>query len=132
MSFIEGHKKVGGRQAGMPNKRTVARRKRSRETIMKIKSVMPGTPIADAHALMVATYLNEELDLYDRLAAARVAIQYEKPRLTNNNVNLKAEVSESFAKLWNAISSGDIADVASRLDQQQKQSAPIREGSSEC
>jgi hypothetical protein len=131
MSFTEGHQKIGGREAGTPNKRTVARRKRSRETIAKIKSVLPGAPIADAHALMVATYLNEELDLYDRLAAARVAIQYEKPRLNSNNVNLKAEMSESFVQLWHAISSGDIADVASRLDQQQKQSAPIRAGGSE-
>lgn len=47
-------------------------------------------------------------------------------QLMAKDVNITADVSESFAKLWEAISDGAAAEMADRVAEKPKQPAPVR------
>lgn len=119
--------KTGGRQRGSQNKRTIEKTKSQAETARLIGEIMPDAFIGDAHSLLQATYKNPEFDLHARVDAAKAALPYEKHRLVQKDVNLKADVSESFAKLWGLISAGGAAAVADSLVEKPGQSAPLRD-----
>jgi hypothetical protein len=72
-------KKTGGRVAGTPNKRK--RQAVVAEAIARVGETIPDAFAGDAHALLIATYKNPNLDLHVRLDAAKAALPYEKPRL---------------------------------------------------
>src|SRR6266446_4554746 len=72
-------KKTGGRVAGTPNKRK--RQAVIAEAIARVGETIPDAFAGDAHALLIATYKNPNLDLHVRLEAAKAALPYEKPRL---------------------------------------------------
>ena len=72
-------KKTGGRVAGTPNKRK--RQAVVAEAIARVGETIPDAFAGDAHALLIATYKNPNLDLHVRLEAAKAALPYEKPRL---------------------------------------------------
>jgi hypothetical protein len=71
--------KTGGRQKGTPNKRK--RQAVVAEAIARVGETIPDAFTGDAHALLIATYKNPNLDHHVRLEAARAALPYEKPRL---------------------------------------------------
>ena len=83
-------KKTGGRVAGTPNKRK--RQAVVAEAIARVGETIPDAFAGDAHALLIATYKNPNLDLHVRLEAAKAALPYEKPRL--QAVTLANEGSE--------------------------------------
>jgi hypothetical protein len=67
----------GGRQKGTPNKRTVALEKALADAAAKI------TGAGDAHALLMAVYKDSRQPIELRVAAAKAAIGFEKPRLSS-------------------------------------------------
>lgn len=75
--------KTGGRKAGMPNKRTLEL-EAARDLAMA-KVIAAGMKVfeGDALALHQVTYRNLDLPLMTRLAAAAIAIRYEKPALAS-------------------------------------------------
>jgi len=62
-------KKTGGRVAGTPNKRK--RQAVVAEAIARVGETIPDAFAGDAHALLIATYKNPNLDLHVRLEAAK-------------------------------------------------------------
>jgi hypothetical protein len=74
-------KKTGGRKKGTPNKRTQEREAATAKAAALISEAIPAAFAGDAHALLIATYKNPNLDLHVRLEAAKAALSYEKPRL---------------------------------------------------
>src|SRR4051812_29713738 len=99
--------KTGGRVKGSRNKRLKEYESAREQAARLIGEVLQGAFEGDAHAFLMATYKNPAFELHARQDAAKAALPYEKPRLSHKDVNLKADVSESFVKLWAAISNGN-------------------------
>ena len=70
-----------GRPKGARNARTKERERLVQEAAVAIESALPDAFTGDAHAYLMAVYKDASLPLKERLAAATVAIGYEKPRL---------------------------------------------------
>jgi hypothetical protein len=72
----------GGRQKGTPNKRTVALEVALAEAADKITGALGADAFEnDAHALLMAVYKDARQPTELRVAAAKAAISFEKPRL---------------------------------------------------
>jgi hypothetical protein len=82
MPFKRGQAKIGGRKAGTPNKRTIAKAQAMREVISRLQAGS-GSFAGDGYALLAAVYKTEEFDPPVRLDAAKAAMAYERPRLSN-------------------------------------------------
>jgi hypothetical protein len=82
MPFKRGQPKIGGRKAGTPNKRTVAKSKAVQEAI-KCLQAGSGSFAGDGYALLTAVYKSEDFDLSVRLDAAKAVMAFERPRLSN-------------------------------------------------
>jgi len=72
-------KKTGGRVAGTPNKRK--RQAVVAEAIARVGETIPDAFAGDAHALLIATYKNPNLDPMCGWMPPRRQLPYEKPRL---------------------------------------------------
>ena len=77
----KGSPKTGGRQKGVPNKRTEQREAAVQEAAELIRTVIPDAFDGDSHALLMAVYKDPQQPLERRMEAAKAAIAYEKPRL---------------------------------------------------
>ena len=88
-------KKTGGRVAGTPNKRK--RQAVVAEAIARVGETIPDAFAGDAHALLIATYKNPNLDLHVRLDAAKAALPYEKPRRRNTDREAWGSATRSAA-----------------------------------
>lgn len=75
--------KTGGRKPGSKNKRTADLEAATAETIEKIEAALGEAFAGDAHTLLVATYKDKSLPLETRIDAAKAAIRFEKPALSN-------------------------------------------------
>lgn len=73
--------RIGGRQKGTPNKRTLQRERLVKQAHQLIDDVLPDAFKGDAHAYLMAVYKDKTVPIKDRLAAATAAIGYEKPKL---------------------------------------------------
>lgn len=80
----------GGRIKGTPNKRTEKREQAMHEVAEKIFAALPDAFEGDAHALLMTLYKDTTQPLVIRLDAAKAAIGYEKPRLSNVDAKLDA------------------------------------------
>lgn len=89
-----------GRKAGTPNKASQARQAQVAAT--------GETPLDYMLSVMRDEYASKER----RDEMAKAAAPYVHPRLVSKDVNLKADVSDSFVKLWAAISNGTAAEMA--------------------
>jgi hypothetical protein len=107
MVFVRGQAKIGGRKAGTPNKRTVARAKALREAAKRL-AVGSGSFAGDGYALLTAVYKTEDFDLAVRLDAAKATMAYERPRLSNVEVttrSLDRMMDEDFFRAWDSVAS---------------------------
>ena len=77
----KGSPKTGGRQKGVPNKRTEQREAAMHEAAGKIETAIPDAFDGDSHALLMTIYKDPNQPLDVRMDAAKAAIAYEKPRL---------------------------------------------------
>ena len=92
MAAPKGHPRWGGRVKGAPNKRTKEALDAARDKSRKVlgEDAFDG----DAHALLMAVYRDTSLPLEVRLDAAKVAINYESPRLNAVAARVDAQVFE--------------------------------------
>jgi hypothetical protein len=82
MTAPKGHPRYGGRAKGTPNKRTKEMLDATRAAREKARRVLGNDAFdGDAHALLVLVYRDTSLPIELRLDAAKVAINYESPRL---------------------------------------------------
>jgi hypothetical protein len=81
MAKPKGSPKTGGRQKGVPNRRTEQREAAVQETAALIRTIIPHAFDGDSHALLMAVYKDPQQPLDLRMEAAKAAIAYEKPRL---------------------------------------------------
>ena len=82
MAAPKGHPRYGGRAKGTPNKRTRELLDATRAAREKARRVLGKDGFdGDAHALLCLVYRDTSLPLEVRLDAAKVAINYESPRL---------------------------------------------------
>lgn len=112
--------KTGGRVKGSRNKRLKENDAARALAAQLIEAALPDVFEGDAHCLLMATYKNRQLDMRLRVDAAKAALPCEKPRLSHKDVNLKVDASESFVKLWAAISNGSAAEMADSMAQEQE------------
>jgi hypothetical protein len=88
----------GGRQRGAKNKRTQALEHAQAEAALKIAGALgPEAFDGDAHSLLMAVYKDTTQPMEFRLAAAKAAIGFEKPRLAA--VETKIEGNLEFSRL---------------------------------
>ncbi len=73
--------RIGGRQKGTKNKRTVEREAATAQMAREIASVIEDAFEGDAHAFLVSLYKNPRQPIEIRVEAAKAAIGYEKPKL---------------------------------------------------
>lgn len=83
----------GGRPFGSKSRHTVEREAKIAATQAAAEALLPQAFKGDAHALLIWVYKDESLDLETRLAAARAAIPYEKPRLATIDANVRMDVT---------------------------------------
>jgi hypothetical protein len=80
----------GGRQRGVPNKRTVALARAQATASEKVTQALgPAAFDGDAHALLVSIYRDTRVTLELRLQAAKAALPHEKPRLQTIAMDVK-------------------------------------------
>lgn len=88
----------GGRQRGVKNRRTLALAQAQAETAEKIAAALgPAGFDGDALAFLQALYRDTTQAVETRLHAARVAVAYEKPRLSA--VQLEQSPSETTIRI---------------------------------
>jgi uncharacterized membrane protein len=107
MAAPKGHPRYGGRAKGTPNKRTRELLDATRAAREKARRVLGKDAFdGDAHALLVLVYRDTSLPIELRLDAAKVAINYESPRLqaiqveghTEIEVNIPPEEQRAIAQ----------------------------------
>jgi len=107
MAAPKGHPRYGGRAKGTPNKRTRELLDATRAAREKARRVLGKDAFdGDAHALLVLVYRDTSLPIELRLDAAKVAINYESPRLqaiqveghTEIEVNIPPEERRAIAQ----------------------------------
>ena len=107
MAAPKGHPRYGGRAKGTPNKRTRELLDATRAAREKARRVLGKDAFdGDAHALLVLVYRDTSLPIELRLDAAKVAINYESPRLqaiqveghTEIGVNIPPEEQRAIAQ----------------------------------
>jgi hypothetical protein len=80
----------GGRQPGVPNKRTVALAQAQAEASERVTQALGDAAFdGDAHALLVSVYRDTTQPMELRLHAAKAAVAYEKPRLQSIAMDVK-------------------------------------------
>jgi len=87
MARPKGQPKLGGRQKGTPNKRTVELQEKAEAAAQAIGSAIEGAFEGDAHALLMTIYKDPKQDIDLRIEAAKAAIRYEKPALAAVDLN---------------------------------------------
>ena len=93
MAAPKGHPRYGGRAKGTPNKRTRELLDATRAVREKARRVLGNDAFdGDAHALLVLVYRDTSLPIELRLDAAKVAINYESPRLQAIQVEGHTEI----------------------------------------
>ena len=93
MAAPKGHPRYGGRAKGTPNKRTRELLDATRAAREKARRVLGKDAFdGDAHALLVLVYRDTSLPIELRLDAAKVAINYESPRLQAIQVEGHTEI----------------------------------------
>ena len=93
MAAPKGHPRYGGRAKGTPNKRTRELLDATRAVREKARRVLGKDAFdGDAHALLVLVYRDTSLPIELRLDAAKVAINYESPRLQAIQVEGHTEI----------------------------------------
>jgi hypothetical protein len=92
--------RVGGRQRGTKNRRTVEREQAQADAAERITAAIPDAFEGDAHALLVAVYKDPQHDWHLRVDAAKGAIGYEKPKLNAVDANIKGTMQVSGALTW--------------------------------
>jgi hypothetical protein len=107
MAAPKGHPRYGGRAKGTPNKRTKEMLDAAREAREKARRVLGNDTFdGDAHTLLVLVYRDTSLPIELRLDPAKVAINYESPRLqaiqveghTEIEVNIPPEERRAIAQ----------------------------------
>jgi hypothetical protein len=84
----------GGRQKGVPNKRTVALAQAQAEASEKITAALGDAAFnGDAHALLVSVYRDTTQPMELRLHAAKAAVPFERPRLASVEAKVEAKLS---------------------------------------
>jgi len=104
MAPPKGHPRWGGRSKGEPTKETRAALRAAQETASRVLGDSAFT--GDAHALLCMVYRDTTLPLDVRIDAAKVAINYESPRLqaiqveghTEIEVNIPPEERRAIAQ----------------------------------
>ena len=81
MARPRGLPKTGGRRAGVPNKRSKARKAAADAVAKRLAAVIPEVFQGDAHAYLMAIYKDPAQETAVRIDAAKAALPYEKPRL---------------------------------------------------
>jgi hypothetical protein len=79
-------KKTGGRKRGSQNKKTAALQRAVEQAVGELIEPFEG----DSYAFLATLYKNKELPLAVRLDAAKTAIAYERPRLSNVAMTTKS------------------------------------------
>lgn len=88
-----------GRPKGAKSRRTKAREQQTEEAAKKIQAVLGEDAFdGDSHALLMAVYKDGRLPLSVRLDAAKAAIGFEKPRLSNIDANIDGTLGTYVAK----------------------------------
>jgi len=75
-----------GRKSGL-SKETIARRAAQHEMVQQIEATIPEAFLGDGYALVAAIYKDTRLPLTMRFAAAQSAMPYERPRLSQIDMN---------------------------------------------
>ena len=84
--------KPRGRPPGVRNKRTEALEAKRIEASQTLQEMIPDGFEGDAHTFLVAVYKNPAIDLDTRIDAAKAAIRFEKPALSNIDGKLDATI----------------------------------------
>jgi hypothetical protein len=97
-----GQAKTGGRKAGTPNKKTAA----LKQAVVEAVGALPDAFEGDSYAFLATVYKNQALPLGVRLDAAKTAIAYERPRLSNVEMttrSLDRMTDEDFFRAWDSV-----------------------------
>lgn len=89
--------RVGGRQKGTPNKRTKAVKEAVAAVAEQIVSDIEGAFSGDAHALLMTVYKDPLHEWSLRIDAAKAAIRFEKPALSN--IDAKADIKSTVTRI---------------------------------
>jgi hypothetical protein len=97
-----GQAKTGGRKAGTPNRKTAA----LKQAVVEAVGALPDAFEGDSYAFLATVYKNQALPLGVRLDAAKTAIAYERPRLSNVEMttrSLDRLTDEEFFRAWDSV-----------------------------
>jgi hypothetical protein len=97
-----GQAKTGGRKAGTPNRKTAA----LKQAVVEAVGALPDAFEGDSYAFLATVYRDKTQPLNMRLDAAKTAIAYERPRLSNVEMttrSLDRMTDEEFFRAWDSV-----------------------------
>jgi hypothetical protein len=83
MSGSKPGERRGGRQKGTPNKKTAEQKAAIKAAVEKVVGQLEEPFEGDSYAFLATLYKDKNLPLHVRLDAAKTAVAYERPRLSN-------------------------------------------------
>jgi hypothetical protein len=95
-----------GRKTGVPNKKTAAQKAAIKAAVEQAVSELPEVFEGDSYAFLAAAYKNMQLPFGLRMDAAKTAIAYERPRLSNVEMttrSLDKMGDEDFFRAWDSV-----------------------------
>src|ERR1700745_2087629 len=106
MSGSKPGERRGGRQKGTPNKKTAEQKAAIQAAVEKVVGELPEVFEGDSYAFLATIYKDKQQPIGGRMDAAKTAIAYERPRLSNVEMttrSLDRLTDEDFFRAWDSV-----------------------------
>ena len=106
MSGSKPGERRGGRQKGTPNKKTAEQKAAIKAAVEKVVGELPEVFEGDSYAFLATIYKDKQQPIGVRMDAAKTAIAYERPRLSNvamTTRSLDQLSDEEFFRAWDSV-----------------------------
>src|ERR1700746_102124 len=106
MSGSKPGERRGGRQKGTPNKKTAEQKAAIKAAVEKVVGRLPEVFEGDSYAFLATIYKDKQQPIGVRMDAAKTAIAYERPRLSNVEMttrSLDKLSEEDFFRAWDSV-----------------------------
>jgi hypothetical protein len=106
MSGSKPGERRGGRQKGTPNKKTAERKATIKAAVEKVVGQLEEPFEGDGYAFLATIYKDKQQPIGVRMDAAKTAIAFERPRLSNVEMttrSLDRLTDEEFFRAWDSV-----------------------------